>query len=68
MAGMKPFPWALLVGVVTFIVAYVVHMGIGVFLYSHNSGTLPDLLYAIPIPFFIAACVGAIAFQLRSSR
>jgi hypothetical protein len=62
---MKPFSWSLLVGVITFVVTYVALMGFAIIRFSHYSGPLPDLLYAIPIPLFIALCAGAIAFRLK---
>jgi hypothetical protein len=65
---MKPFPWSLLVGGITFIVAYVALLGFAMIRFSYYSGPLPDIFYAIPIPLLIAACAGAIAFRLKISN
>jgi hypothetical protein len=66
--NMKPFLWSLLVGLMSFVVAYVVLVGVAMIRFSYFSGPLPDLLYAIPVPFFVAACAGAIAYRVRYSN
>lgn len=66
--GMSRIGRALLVGFVTFIVAFVALMGYAMIRFAYFSGSIPFAPYAVPIPLVIGVLAGAIVFQRTSSN
>lgn len=68
MLTMSRISWSLLVGFVTFIIAFVAIMGFAVVRFIYYSGPIPFAPYALPIPLLIGAFAGAIAFRMKDSN
>jgi hypothetical protein len=58
---------ALLIGSLTFVIAYVALMTFAMLRFSYYSGPLPSLLMGIPIPLLTALIASAISFQRGGS-
>ena len=69
MRAMKnPATVASLAGLLTFVVVYVVSLGVAMVRFSYFSGPVPDPLYGLPIPFAAGLLAALVAFRVKTSH
>ena len=59
---------AVLVGIVTFFLSYVILVGFSMVSFSYFSGPIPDLLLAIPLPLLLATFAAVFAYLRADSN